>query len=129
MEGTEDRSMNQDEESAEEAESEQDSGTGIGQEKALIDDTVFSSISPDQLKSEQMKDPTLRKVRSKVGTHNSTYFWEDGVLMTTPYHISRKNLVVVPQFARTRVMQLAHNSLVAGHFGRERRCHYIPYPF
>ena len=120
VEGTEGRSMNQDEESAEEAESEQDSGTGIGQETALIDATVFSSISPDQLKSEHLKDPTLRKVRSKVGTRNSTYFLEDGVLMRTPFHINGKNLVVVPQFVRTKVMQLAHNSLVVGHFGRER---------
>ena len=55
-----------------------------------------------------------------MGTHNNTYFWEDGVLMRTPYHINGKNLVVVPQFARTKIMQLAHNSFVAGHFGRER---------
>ena len=99
---------------------EQDSGTGIRQETALVDDTVFRSISPDQLKSEQLKDPTLRKVRSKVGTHNSTYFLEDVVLMRTPYHINGMNLVVVTLFARTKVVQLALNSLVAGHFGRER---------
>ena len=120
VEGTEGRSMNQDEESAEEDESEQDSGTVIGQETALIDGTVFSSISQDQLKSEHLNDPTLRKVRSKVGTHNSTYFLEDGVLMRTLFHINGKNLVVVPQFVRTKVMQLAHNSLAVGHFGRER---------
>lgn len=40
--------------------------------------------------------------------------------MRSPYHINGKNLVMVPRLARVKVMQLAHNSMIAGHFGRER---------
>ena len=40
--------------------------------------------------------------------------------MRKPYHIQGKNLVVVPKAARVKVLQLAHNSMTAGHFGQER---------
>ena len=36
--------------------------------------------------------------------------------MRTPYQTNGKSLVMVPQVARGKVMQLAHNSMIAGHF-------------
>ena len=41
-------------------------------------------------------------------------------MMRKPYHIQGKDLVVVPKAARVNVLQLAHNSMTAGHFRQER---------
>ena len=81
---------------------------------------IFKTISPEQLKTAQLTDSTLEKIRCKARKENSPYFWQDGILMRMPYHIQGKDLVVVPKAARVKVLQLAHNSMTAGHFGQER---------
>ena len=81
---------------------------------------IFNTISPEQLKTAQLTDSTLEKIRCKAGKENSPYFWQDGILMRKPYHIQGKDLVVVPKAAQVKVLQLAHNSMTAGHFGQER---------
>ena len=40
--------------------------------------------------------------------------------MRTPYQTNEKSLVMVQQVARGKVMQRAHNSRIAGHFGLEK---------
>ena len=40
--------------------------------------------------------------------------------MRKPYHVQGKDLIVVPKVAHLKVLQLAHNSVIAGHFGLER---------
>ena len=40
--------------------------------------------------------------------------------MRQPYHMGGKNLILIPQYARVKVLQLVHSSLAAGHFGIER---------
>ena len=81
---------------------------------------MFKTISPEQLKRAQLSDSTLEVIRCKAGKENSPYFWQDGILMRKPYHIQGKDLVVVSKAARVKVLQLAHNSMTAGHFGQER---------
>lgn len=48
----------------------------------------LDAISPEEFRLEQKRDPTLRKVREKVNSQKSSYFWEDGLLMRKPYHRS-----------------------------------------
>ena len=40
--------------------------------------------------------------------------------MRKPYHVHGKDLMVVPKVAHAKDLQLAHNSVIAGHFGLER---------
>ena len=61
---------------------------------------IFKTISPEQLKTAQLRDSTLEKICCKAGKENSPYFWQDGILMRKPYHIQGKDLVVVPKAAR-----------------------------
>ena len=80
---------------------------------------IFKTISPEQLKTAQLPDSTLENICCKAGKENSPYFWQDGILMRKPYPIQGKDLVMVPKAARVKVLQLAHNSMTAGHFGQE----------
>ena len=86
----------------------------------LNEQNIFKTISLEQLKTAQLTDSTLEKIRCKAGKENSPYFWQDGILMRKPYHIQGKDLLVVTKAARVEVLQLAHNSMTAGHFGQER---------
>ena len=60
---------------------------------------IFNTISPEQLKTAQLTDSTLEKIRCKAGKENSPYFWQEGLLMRKSYHIQGKDLVVVPKAA------------------------------
>ena len=88
--------------------------------EVVNEQNIFRTISPEQLKRAQLTDPTLEKIRCKAGKENGSYIWQDGILMRKSYHIQGKDLVVVPKVARVKVLQLAHNSITAGHFGQER---------
>ena len=81
---------------------------------------IFKTISQEQLKPAQLKNSTLEKIRCKAERENSPCFWQDGILMRKFYHIQGKDLVMVPKAAQVEVLQLAHNSMTAGHFGLER---------
>ena len=81
---------------------------------------IFKTISPEQLKTAQLTDSTLEKIRCKAGKEESPYFWQDGILMRKPYHIHGKDLLVEPKAARAKFLELALNSMTAGHFGQER---------
>ena len=81
---------------------------------------VFDTITPDHLMKLQKDDPSLQKIREKTKTQGAPYFWKDDILMRQPYHTNGKELVIIPKAAKTKVLQLDHNSLLAGHFGRAR---------
>ena len=81
---------------------------------------IFDTISANQLKEEQLTDSSLEKIRVKAAQQNSPYFWKEKILMRKPYHVQGKDLIVVPKVARVKVLQLAHNLVIAGHFGLER---------
>ena len=38
--------------------------------------------------------------------------------MREPYHIMGKDLITIPKVARNSILALAHNTPIAGHFGR-----------
>ena len=40
--------------------------------------------------------------------------------MKKPYHVQGKDLIVIPKVAHVKVLQLAHNSVIAGQFRLER---------
>ena len=84
------------------------------------DNIIFNTISPEKLKEDQKSDPTLKAVRDKAEKIDNPYSWKEGILMRTTYQTNGKSLVMVQQVARGKVMQLAHNSMIAGHFGREK---------
>ena len=81
---------------------------------------IFDTISANQLKEEQLTDSSLEKIRVKAAQQNRLYFWKEKILMRKPYHVQGKDLIVVPKVACVKVLQLAHNSVIAGHFGLER---------
>ena len=81
---------------------------------------VFDTITPDHLKKLQKDYPSLQKIREKTKTQGAPYFWKDDILMRQPYHTNGKELIIIPKAARMKVLQLAHNSPLAGHFGRAK---------
>ena len=81
---------------------------------------VFNTISPEKLKEDQKSDPTLKAIHDKAEKRDSPYFWKEGILMRTPYQTNRESLVIPPQVARSKVMQLAHNFMIAVYFGRKK---------
>ena len=41
-------------------------------------------------------------------------------MMMKPYHVQGKDLIIIPKAAHMKVLQLAHNLVIAGHFRLER---------
>ena len=94
-----------------------DPSKGSEPEPAVV--AVLDTDTPNHLKELQKDDPTLQKIREKIKTQGAPYFWKDDILMRQPYHI-KKELVIIPKPAGMKVLQRAHNSLLAGHFRRPR---------
>ena len=86
--------------------------------------SLFDTLTPDQLRSAQREDPLLEKIRSKASKTNGTYFRKDELLLRTPYHTlvgwGGGKLIIVSRAPRSKMLSLAHNTPVAGYFGRER---------
>ena len=84
----------------------------------------LSDIGPMQLHEEQLKDPTLQKVRelaAKKDLKGTRYVWHNNLL----FRIFERNgtslkQVVVPQKYRTGVMKAAHDTPMAGHLAQKR---------
>ena len=85
-----------------------------------VEVAVFDTITPEYLKKLQKDDPSLQKIREKTKTQGAPYFWKDDILMRQPYRTNGKELVIIAKAARMKVLQLAHNSPLEGHFGRAR---------
>ena len=84
--------------------------------------SLFDTLNPDQLRSAQREDPSWEKIRSKASKTDGTYFWKEELLLRTTYQTVGEggDLIIVPHAARSKVLSLAHNTPVTGHFGRER---------
>ena len=55
-----------------------------------------------------------------VSLSDEPYYWADNLLMRKPYHLQGKALVISPAIHRSQLLRMAHNTPIAGHFGRER---------
>ena len=77
-------------------------------------------LTKDELSRAQRYDTTLKIIREKARVREEPYYWADNLLMRKPYHPQGKALVILPAIARTQVLRMAHNTPIAGHFGRER---------
>lgn len=83
-------------------------------------------VTPQELRREQEKDPTLRICWDRVGTPVTgkragvhTFFVKNGLLWRQ-YEMSRDNVfqqVVVPKKFRSEILSLAHESPMSGHLG------------
>ena len=77
---------------------------------------VFTRAKLDEA---QRYDQDLNSIRVKAEKASEPYFWWGGLLMREPYQPLGKNLLIIPTIARQRVLTMAHNSPIGGHFGRE----------
>ena len=76
-------------------------------------------LTKDELSRDQRYDTTLKIIREKARVRKEPYYWADNLLIRKPHHPKEKALVIVPAIARTQVLRIAHNTPIAGHFGRE----------
>ena len=77
-------------------------------------------ITREELSESQKNDNTLKHIRDKAGVNEEPYFWHKGVLMRKPYNTLEKDLTIVPKVARSRILRMAHNFPIAGHYTSER---------
>ena len=77
-------------------------------------------LTREKLGEAQRYDPSLNIIRMKAGRESEPYFWREGLLVREPYQPLGKSLLIIPTVARGKVLAMAHNSPVGGHFGRER---------
>ena len=82
-------------------------------------------ITRTELGHAQKYDSSLTKIREKASKDSEPYFWSNGILMRKPYHTLGKNLIVVPKVAQRKILSMAHNTPIAGHFARDRTLHAI----
>ena len=77
-------------------------------------------LTREKLGEAQRYDPSLNIIRMKAGRESEPYFWREGLLVREPYQPLGKSLLIISTVARGKVLAMAHNSPVGGHFGRER---------
>ena len=82
-------------------------------------------ITRTELGHAQKYDSSLTKIREKASKDSDPYFWSNGILMRKPYHTLGKNLIVVPKVTQRKILSMAHNTPIAGHFARDRTLHAI----
>ena len=92
-------------------------GYGVAEDQTGVLSKVLTRKS---LGEAQRYDKSLKYLREKAGKAGEPYFWKGGLLMREPYQPLGKNLLILPEIARERVLAMAHNSPIGGHFGRER---------
>ena len=51
-----------------------------------------------------MYDATLANIREKAYKGSGPYFCKEDILMREPYHVSGKELIMVPRIARNKVL-------------------------
>ena len=68
----------------------------------------------------QRYDQDLKSIRVKAEKAGEPYFWQGGLLTREPHQPLGKSLLIIHTIARQRVLTMAHNSPIGGHFGRER---------
>ena len=86
--------------------------------EAESDEVLDGVITREELSKSQRNDDTLKHIRDRAGKEPD--FWHKGVLMRKPYNTLGKDLIMVPKVARSRILRMAHNSPIAGHYASER---------
>ena len=82
-------------------------------------------ITHTELGHAQKYDSSLTKIRERASKDSEPYFWSNGILMRKLYHTLGKKLIVVPKVAQRKILSMAHNITIAGHFARDRTLHAI----
>ena len=85
-----------------------------------LDNNISKGITPEEVGKAQRYDATLKIIREKVEKPNSSYFWENGLLMREPYNTLGNKLIVLPQSERTKALGMAHHAPIAKHSARDR---------
>ena len=85
----------------------------------------FSILTQEELGRAQRYDTTLANIREKAYKGGGPYFWKEDILMREPYYVSGKELIMVPRVTRNKVLRMAHNTPIAGHFSWDRTLHAI----
>ena len=88
--------------------------------EAESDEVLDGVITREELSKSQRNGDTLKHIRDKAGINKEPYFWHKGVLMRKTYNTLGKDLIMVPKVARSRILRMAHNSPIAGHYASER---------
>ena len=92
-------------------------GYGVAEDQTGVLSKVLTRKS---LGEAQRYDKCLKYLREKVDKAGVPYFWKGGLLMKEPYQSLGKYLLILPEIAQERVLNMAHNSPIGGHFGRGR---------
>ena len=58
-----------------------------------------SVLTWEELGKAQRYDATLANIREKAYKGGGPYFWKEDLLMSEPYHVSGKELIMVPRVA------------------------------
>ena len=82
-------------------------------------------ITRTELGHAQKYDSSLTKIRERESKDSEPSFWSNVILMRKTYHTLGKNLIVVPKVAQRKILSMAHNTPIAGHFARDRTLHAI----
>lgn len=95
-----------------------------------VPNIIDSSVSPADILREQEEDDTMEKIRGLVGKDTDTnakahFIKKKGMIYRTfksPNVENGKNItqLIVPKKLRTKVLALAHESLMSGHLGTSR---------
>ena len=91
-------------------------GDGVLEDIAEVTTKV---LTKEKLGEAQRYESDLQGIREKAKRAGDPYFWHGGLLMRKPYQILGKNLLIMPKIACQKVLTMAHNSPIGGHFGRE----------
>ena len=85
--------------------------------------TLDGVITREELSKAQRDDKSLKGIREKARRSDKPYFWKECILMRVPYHIIGKDLIIILKVARNKNLALAHNTPIAGDFGRDNTLH------
>ena len=92
-------------------------GDGVSED---VEGVTTEVLTKEKLGKAQRYESDLQGIREKAERSGNPYFWQGGLLMRKSYQILGKNLLIMPKIARQKVLTMAHNSPIGGHFGRER---------
>ena len=93
-------------------------GDGVSEDQTGV---LSKVLTRKTLGEAQRYDRSLKYLREKAGKAVEPYLWKGmGALMREPYQSLGKNFLILPEIARERVLAMAHNSPIGGHFGSKR---------
>ncbi|GFO17419.1 gypsy retrotransposon integrase-like protein 1 [Plakobranchus ocellatus] len=94
--------------------------------------TAVSEFKREDLEKEQQSDPTLETVRAKAKNNDETYYTYNGIIFRRANNKSDIDQIVLPKSIRQEVLQVCHDSPIAGHLGinatKKRVCSRFSWP-